>query len=320
MAQAILHSSTPDTEKIVATAAHASGDLYQAKDGRAAVVAGLNAVAIGDTMDIYKSGIFTVLKTATVVILDGGRVYWDTSANKANFRKVNRQDFYIGRAYKDAASADTTMKVSLNVDPKYDIDISRDPFTTAIVGTATTELLNRRGGAHEIVIAATNEAAKVDILSVDGFSITAKPIIEGAFRVIASGAATVVDINLGIANGTHATDADQITEQVFIHLDENVTTINAQSKDGTTTVASTDTTTVYIAGAAVANRKEFWMDLRDPTHIAIYIDGVQVLASTVFTLGAGTGPEFLLAHVEKTSSTDTYTLAVDWLRARFSTQ
>jgi hypothetical protein len=60
--------------------------------------------------------------------------------------------------------------------------------------------------------------------------------------------------------------------------------------------------------------------MRNPADVQIYIDGVLVLGATVFNVNAATGPLFLLVHVEKTSSTDTYKLAVDWLRARFSEQ
>jgi hypothetical protein len=59
------------------------------------------------------------------------------------------------------------------------------------------------------------------------------------------------------------------------------------------------------AGAAVANRVEFWIDMRNPADIQLYVDGVNVLPSSVFKLDAATGPIGLLAHVEKTSGTAT---------------
>ncbi len=62
------------------------------------------------------------------------------------------------------------------------------------------------------------------------------------------------------------------------------------------------------------------MDMRDPTDVQIYIDGVLVLGATVFNVNVAVGPWFLLAHVEKTASTDTYELAVDKLRAWTSEQ
>jgi len=47
------------------------------------------------------------------------------------------------------------------------------------------------------------------------------------------------------------------------------------------------------------------IDLRDPADIQLYIDGANVLPSSVFKLDAGTGPIGLLVHLEKTSGTAT---------------
>lgn len=312
-----------DEIRVTAAAAVASGECWQLSDGRAAVYSGLNAAASGDRTNFTTTGQFTFTKTSGVVLLDGGRAYWDHSVNAVTFRKVNDRDFYLGRVVGDAASADTTCVVNINVDPAYDVDIARDPVASVIVGTAAAGAFGypvRVGGSHILELTATNEAQKVDLLSVDGFAKGANAIIEGAFRVISDGAGTVVDVSLGVANATHASDADSITESVFIHLDANNTNINAESDDGTTEVNATDTTTDYTEGSAVANRVEFWMDMRNPADVQIYVNGVLMLGSTVFNVDAATGPFFLLAHLEKSSSTDTYKIAVDWLRARLSEQ
>ena len=124
-------------------------------------------------------------------------------------------------------------------------------------------------------------------------------------RLGANGSTSDVDINIGVANATHATDADSITESVFFHIDGGSLNILAESDDGTTEVAATDTTVDITAGSAVANRVEFWIDMRNPADIQLYVDGVNVLPSSVFTLAAATGPVGLLAHVEKTSGTAT---------------
>jgi 16S rRNA G966 N2-methylase RsmD len=54
--------------------------------------------------------------------LDGGRAYWDHSANAVTFEKVNDRDFYVGRVVGDATSASTTCNVNFNIDPPYDMD------------------------------------------------------------------------------------------------------------------------------------------------------------------------------------------------------
>lgn len=297
-----------DNNKVTLAAAAAAGEVRQLADGRAAVLEGLNAAASGDVRTFVTTGKFTMTKTSGVVLLDGGRAYWDHSANAVTFRKVNDRDFYLGRIVGDAASADTECVVDLNVDPPYDIDLLRDGALSVATGTAAAGgfgLPAVYGGARGLSLTATNEAQCVDMLSVDRVAIAANPIAEFVFRIGANGSTNAVDFNIGLANGTSTTDADAITESVFIHVDGNDTKLYAESDDGTTEVAATDTTKTFTAGFAVANRVEVWMDCRNPADIQIYIDGVLVLGSTVFTLGAGTGPIGLLAHLEKTSSTAT---------------
>lgn len=309
--------------RVTALAAVAAGEVWQMKDGRAAVNPSSSGSSSGDRVSFRTSDQWTFPKSTGFVGLDGGRAYWDYSANAVSFRKVNDRDFYLGRFVGDSASIDTTCVVNINVDPAYDLDAKGGSFFSTLLGTAAAGGLSypiALGGTSILELTATNEAQKVDLLSVDGFALTANAIIEGAFRVLSDGSGTVVDVSLGVANGTNATDADAIAEHCFIHLDANNTNINAQSKDGTTTVAATDTTTDYTEGGAVANRVEFWMDLRDPADVQIYVNGVNVLPSTVFNVNAAAGPWFLLAHVEKTASTDTYKLALDWLRVRYSEQ
>lgn len=313
-------AQTPYTTEVVAYTAQAglaTGELIQLPDGRAGVVD--KATSSGGLTTPFVTQVWDITKTAGVVFLDGGRVYWDHSANAATYKKVNDRDFYIGRAVGDAASASTTARVAINIDPRYDIDILRDPFTTAFTGTQALGglALLHRGGLHA-VLSSTNEAQKVDALSVDGFATGANAIIEFAFRVISDGAGSNTDVSIGVANGTHASDADSITESLFIHLDGNDVDINAESDDGTTEVASTDTTINYTEGSSVSERVEVWMDMRNPADVQIYVNGSLVLGSTVFDVSAATGPWKLLFHVEKSSSTDTYEIALDWLRCRFT--
>lgn len=295
-----------------AAAAVAGGEIHQAPDGRAGYYPGLNSASSGDNITLITEGQITVPKTDSIVILDGGKVYWDHSANAAHFKPVNDRDFYLGTAVGDAASADTTMVVNLNVEPRYLIDIARDPFDTAIVLTSGTPALNRRGGAHVLTFSATAEAQKVDILSKNGFAVGANAIIEGEVEIVDDGDASAIDFNIGAANGTHASDADAITESIFIHTDGNVVNILAESDDGTTEVNATDTTIDY----ALGTRFEFWIDMRDPSDCQIYINGVLVLPGTVFDVSAATGPFKLLVHLEKSSDNTTAEYHVDRLQAR----
>jgi hypothetical protein len=303
-----------------------AGEIWQLKDGRAAYYDTSIAASSGEKVYIRTDGQATVTKASGVVFLDGQPVYWDHSANSATYKAVNDRDFYIGTAVGDWASGDTTALVNFNVKPEYLIDFGRggstDAFLTTIVGTTAVAGCNilRRGAAHHFVLNSTNEAQKLDALSVNGFATGANWIVEGEFRVVSDGAGTNTDVSLGIANGTHASDADSITESVFIHLNGNEVNIYAESDDGTTEVAATDTTVDYTEGSALSTRVHFMIDGRDPADVQIYINGALVLGSTTFNVNVATGPWFLLAHVEKASSADTYELALDSLRVRIAEQ
>lgn len=316
-----------DEERIAVAAAVAVGEVWQMADGKAAVFVrkagetGGVAASTNDYGDFKTSGKYALPLTASITILDGGPVYWDYSENLCHFKKVNDRDFYVGRAVGDSIS--NTIVVDLNAQPHVDIDVLRDACLVVPVGTQAVGgfgFPKVLGGALSLELTATNEAQKIDLLSVDGFARTANAIIEIAFRVPDDGAGTAADLNLGVANATHATDADSITESIFFHMDANATAINAESDDGTTEVVATDTTKDYTEGSAVANRVECWIDMRDPADVQLYVDGVNVLPATTFNVNVAAGPFFLLAHLEKTSSTDVYRAVIDKFRARFMEQ
>lgn len=307
-----------DDARQTAQAAAVVGDVWQLPDGRAAVVVG-NALASGDRGQWTASGQWVIPKTAGICLLDGGRVFWDRSAGAGTFRRNADRDFLLGVAVGDAASADTTCTVNLNVDPPYDRELSRDPLYAVAVGTqALGGFLptQRRGGALKFLLSSTNEAQKTDALGKDGFDAAARAVVEFAVEVVSLGSGSAPDFNVGIASGTHATDADGIAQHLFAHVDGNSGAIKFQSKDGTHTTAATDSTKTLTAGT----RFEVWMDLRSPAAAALYVDGVRVLSGTTFDVSAAAGPLYLLAHLEKTAAADTFEVDVDWLEARFAEQ
>lgn len=312
-----------DRVLVTPSAAVGAGEILQLPDGRASRYPYTTAASSGTKIYCDPLKTISVPKTTGVVLLQGGRVYWDHSANTATYKRVGDRDFYLGRVVEDAGSTDATVNVALGIDPPYDRDLNTDTFLSAIVGTQALGGLEiyRRGAERGFVLSSTNEAQKLDLLGEEYWqagSSAANAIIEFAFNVISDGAGTGPDINIGIANATHATDADSITEHMFLHLDGNTVDLRLQSKDGTTTVASTDTTIDYTEGSGIANRVEVWFDMRSPADVQVYINGANVLPATVFNVAAATGPWKLLAHVEKTASTNTYELALHWLRARFA--
>lgn len=310
-------------ERVLLTYSLDAYQLVQLPSGQAGFWDSSMPKASGEYAEFSTKGTVTCKKTTGIQALKGGRAYWDHSANSVTFKRVNDRDFYVGRYAQDATASADQCEVILNIDPPYDIDLLRDPFISVLVGTPAAGGFGypvRLGGALVLELTATSEAQKVDALSVDGFARTSNAIVELRFRVISDGAGTEPDFSLGVANGTHASDADSIAESVFIHLDGNNTNINAESDDGTTEVAATDTTTDYTEGSDFSKVKEVWIDFRDEADVQIYVDGVLVLSASTFNINAANGPLYLLAHLEKTSSASTYKVAVDRAQVRFAEQ
>lgn len=300
-------------------AAVAAGDIWQL-GGEPAVARAAGGTAVQTYFDT--DGKYSCTKTTGIVLLDGGDAWWDHSANSVTYRRVNDRDFLLGKVIGDCASGDATCVVDFGKRDCHDHDVSEDPHDTTVVGTQGLNTMGvfRRGGAHEMILSSTNEAQKMDILGVDGVAVGANMIVEAAFRVVSDGAGSAPDFNIGIANDTHATDADSITQHLLCHLDGNSTNISFQSKDGTTTVTAQDSTKDYTESALAANRVEVWMDCRNPADVVLYVNGEEVLTGTTFDISAGAGPWRLLAHLEKTAAADTYRIVVDKLRMRIMEQ
>lgn len=321
MAEATVYQQCGDVIDWVADADYSSGDVVQLPDGRAGVVK--VDITSGKTVGVYVSGIFKMAKTTSMACLRGGRAYWDHSANKVSYKKVNDRDFYLGRYSDDQLTESaTTCYVNLNVNPPYDIDVLRDGALSVATGTIAAggfDLPKVYGNSRGLSLTATSEAQCVDMLSVDRWAVAANVIAEFVFRVGANGSTSAVDLSVGVGNGTSTTDADAVAEHVLIHIDGGSTAVNAQSKDGTTTVTATDTTKTFTAGSAVANRVEVWIDTRAEGDVQIYVDGVLVLGATVFDLSHATGPLGLLVHLEKSTGTATAgPVYVDRAVARYS--
>lgn len=318
MAEAIKYQDEDSVIDYTPDAAVSGGEVIQLQDGRAAVLpVDLASGALGAA---ETEGVWTCLKTADIVFVAGQPVYWDHSANTATYAPASDRDFFLGSAYTDTAGSASTVKVVLNKRPSYNIELQRDEFLTVIVktvvGSTTVEVphLRQFGGTTAMIFGATAEAQKLDLLSQQGFAKGSNWIVEGGFNVIDDGDAAAIDFNIGVANATHATDADSITESVFLHLDGNDLNLFAESDDGTTEVAATDTTVNIVLGTPV----HFVMDGRNPADVQIYVNGILMLGSTVFDVDAATGPLKLLAHLEKTSDDTTADYRINYLRVRTS--
>ena len=304
--------------RVTVSAAVAAGAVRQLADGRAAVMNGLNAAADGDPRAFTTEGQFTVPKTASTVGLDGGELWWDHSAGSATpVPQYADRDFYLGVQVGDSASADTTCVVNLNVRPQPVIDLHRDGGDTAVVLTAGTPTLVQRGGSLTASFSATAEAQKLDWLSKRSIPLGAKAILDADVEVVTNADADVADLTIGLANGTHASDAESITEFAVIHLDMGADlNIDAASDDGTTDVNPTDTTVDWAVGTPF----RLTIDARDYEDIKFYVNGVRVLSATTFTLTAATGPLFALFHLEKTADDSPGVVSIDNLKVRIAEQ
>ncbi len=323
--KAVRYQGCDDVVDWTSDAAYSSGDVVQINDGRAGVVT--VDCASGAKVGVYVSGVFIMQKTTSMACLKGGRAYWDFSASKVYFRAINDQDFYVGRYWQDQLTESGTIcYVELNVQPRYDIDATHTAGISAPVGTAAAGAFGRGltfngSGSLNLLLTATSEAQKIDWLSKDGFGVASNAIVEFAFSVpTGSAAGGTQDLSIGVADGTHATDADSVANHVFMHFDGNAVKLNFQSKStGKVTVTAQDSLTTLTAGRtnAAGVRKEVWMDLRDPTDVQCYVDGALVLTASLFDISGATTLQ-LLAHLEKTTGTDTAEVDVDFLRARLA--
>jgi predicted RecA/RadA family phage recombinase len=320
MPQGTMYQYPAEIIDFTPVAAHVAGEMVILPDGRAGMA--VDAIPAGVKGAVQTKGIALLTKTADLVWVDGQEIYWDASASSAILYPASDEDYLIGVAYGDAAAAATTGYVSLNQKPTYKIDLNRggiaDIFDSVIVktvvGSTTVEVphIKRMGGTHAFIFGATAEAQKIDLLSKQGFAVESDWIIEGGFTIVDDGDAAAIDFNIGVANGTHATDANSITERVLLHTDANTLDILAWSTDGTTTVALTDTTTDLVLGTPV----HFVIDGRNTSDIQVYINGVLQLTASVFKLNAAAGPLKLLAHLEKTADDETADYRINYLRVR----
>lgn len=298
--------SESGTLDYVAAAAITAGEVQQASDGRAGVYP--TTIASGKAATMQLTGLFTVTKTASQVWLDGAPIWWDHSANAATCNEPigsSDRDFYLGVAVGDVASATTTGVVDLNAKPSYIIDSSRDNgdsvIVKTVVGSTTVEVpqIYNRGGMLFMQFGTTAEAQKVDWISDRGFAVGSNWICEILLELVTAADAAAVDLDVDVASGTHATDFESVAEFATFHLDGDDLNIDAQSDDGTTDKAPTDTTIDIAAGTPV----RLTLDGRDMTDVKYYINGAEVLSAeaNLGTLTAAAGPLYAIIHAEKTS-------------------
>lgn len=279
--------------------------------------------ATGDSANLSTGDLITATKPNTIQFLDGVPVYWSPASQQTNFKAAtNTQDFFLGTAYGDASLASTSMSVMMNTNPPplyYDWSLLRDECVPPVI--VGTQGLNTMGvftynAAPRMILSTTNQAQKMDLLAVKSFPVASRSIIRLCVNVLAGGAGGAQDFNIGVASGTNATDFDSITQYVALHINGNDNKIYFQSKDGTTTVAATDSTKTFTAGTPF----EAWLDMRNPLSVGMYVDAVQVLVSTTFNVVAAALPWLPIVHLEKTAAADVFEVSIPWLMQQNASQ
>lgn len=299
-----------------AAAAIAVGELHQLADGLPAFKDGLSAAVNGDTnVRFVPTGQATCPKLASVVCLDGGRAYWDHANNWVTpLKPTSGRGFLLGSFVGDAASADSTCVVNIDVPPRYEIELREGYWTTeAALGLGVTLL---PGGSVQLAFDAVAEVAQAAIYSERTVPIASNPIFECRLAIFDVGDNAALDIDVGLASSSHASNFETITDFVSFHWDGADLSIWAQSDDGTTDVAPVDTTLNAVDDTFL----ELWIDGRDPTSLKLYVNGVRVLSGTTFSWAAATGPVKAICLIEKTSDDTLADVRIEDMRVRIAEQ
>lgn len=298
-----------------AVSALKGGDVIQLADGRAAVVP--SGVDAGRVIGASVEGVYEIAKTTGVVFLQGGDVYWDVSASKAHFRpESGTPDFLVGIAVADAASSATTVKVAINTRAPQNIDLRLDQewVTERTNGQGVTQL---PGQISKLEFNAVAEAAQACVKSIYAVPVSSKPILEARVAVYDKGDNAALDIDLGLASDSHATDFEAVTNFVAVHIDGNTLDIRVHSDDGVTDIAPVDST----IDAVDDTYFEVWIDCRNPADVQVYVNGVDAVpAGTTLTLAQATTALKALIMIEKTVDDTVADVRLSRLRVRTATE
>lgn len=265
-------------------------------------------IASGDYLLVQCGGPMTLTKANTVVILTGQEVWYDGSAGKGTHSRV-AGDFPIGVALEDAAITATSCLIDFGKKQTYQVDLRAGSWTTeATDGLGVSAMV---GGAQKLAFDAVAEVAQAALFSDITVAKALLPIMEAEVAIFDIADAAAVDFTVGLANGSHATDFQSVTEFATIHLDGAALDIKVQSDDGTTDVAPVDSTL-----NAVDDTYFFvQIDTRDMADVQIYVNGADAVpAGTTLVLTAAAGAFKPIAHMEKTSDDTTAEMRVREMR------
>lgn len=168
--------------------------------------------------------------------------------------------------------------------------------------------------ANGVLVFAFDAVAEVAVAAMHmanaPFDVDQEPVFEARVAVYDIGDHAALDINIGLASDTHATDFDSVTAYAAFHLDGSALDLKCRSKASNGTVADTDTTIDLVDDTFVVLR----IDCTDKSNVKFYVNGARVLSGTTFSIAGYTGTLSPIVHVEKTSNDTTADVRVDWIR------
>jgi len=114
-AQAIRRQEHHEVNVASSAAAYDPGDIVLncIGDGRVGIVAGLEAVAIGDPVTFYVTGQYDVNCASATTFSAGDAVFWDNTNNVAKTTATGGYQ-YIGRAVRAKVSGQLVVRVEIN--------------------------------------------------------------------------------------------------------------------------------------------------------------------------------------------------------------
>lgn len=176
---------------------------------------------------------------------------------------------------------------------------------------------DQANGVLKFSFDSTSEAATAALYMVNApFDIDDGPIVDFRLAIYDIGAAGEIDINFGVANDTHADNADTITESAFFHLDGNDLSLLCECDDGSNETAATDTNVDLVDNTFY----DFRVDLTDKTDIKFFykatsaVAWTRLLSATTFSMAAATGALTPIVHVEKTTATTLADVRLDFIK------
>jgi len=163
-------------------------------------------------------------------------------------------------------------------------------------------------GVLKFVADAVDEASTQALYMVNApFDIDQNPIVDFIVAIFDIGDETTIDFNFGVADDTHADNADTIAVSAFFHLDGADLSLCCECDDNTTDTPAEDT------GVDLTDDTyyEFRIDMTDKTDVKFSYRDVgapawtRLLPDSTFSMAAATGALTPIVHVEKAAGNDT---------------